>query len=49
MVAENTARTYDVYQVFLLVEGIWLHRKSSNPIFFLSKNTYFTSYVRTMF
>jgi len=31
---------------FRFVEGIWLHRKSSQIQFFISEKTYFTSYVR---
>ena len=29
MLAQNTVRTYTLNQVFRVVEGIWLHRKSS--------------------
>ena len=36
MVAQNTVRSYGVNQVFRFVEGILLHRKSSQILIFFS-------------
>ena len=41
--------TYEVNQVFRIVEGIWLHRNSRQIRFFFSEKIYYTSYVRNMF
>ena len=48
IVDQNTVRTYVVNQVFRLVEGIWLHRKSRQIRFFFRKKKYFASYLRNM-
>ena len=37
MVAHFTMRTYEVYQEFRFVEGIWLHQKSRQIRFFFQK------------
>ena len=41
MVAQFTMRTYGVKQGFRFVEGIWLHRKSSQIRFFFGKDLFF--------
>jgi len=48
MVAHFTMRTYGVNQAFQFIEGIWLHRKESNPGF-ISNKANCTSYARNMF
>ena len=47
-VVQNTVRTYEVNQVFRLVQGIWLQRqRGQNRFFFLGKEL-FSSCVRNM-